>query len=62
MKHPHLLQVWQVHATPAALYIVSEYLPGFDLETVASSCALLKRPPLTAFVCFIAAAVADALD
>lgn len=62
MNHPHISQVWQVHADPAALYIVSEYIPGFDLESVASFCALLKRPPLTAFVCFIGAAVADALD
>jgi serine/threonine-protein kinase len=62
MDHPHITQVWQVHPEPETLSIVSEYIPGFDLETVASYCALLRRPPLTAFVCFIAAATADALD
>lgn len=62
MDHPHISKVWQVHARPASLYIVSEYIPGFDLETVASYCAMLRRPPLSAFVCFIGAAMADALD
>ncbi|HYO53450.1 serine/threonine protein kinase [Archangium sp.] len=62
MDHPHVARVWQVHADSKALYIVSEYLAGFDLETVASFSAMLKRPPLTSFVCFIGAAVADALD
>lgn len=62
MDHPHITRVWQVHSEPEILSIVSEYIPGFDLETVASYCAMLRRPPLTAFVCFIGAAVADALD
>ncbi|MGZ3457222.1 MAG: serine/threonine protein kinase [Archangium sp.] len=62
MDHPHLSKVWQVHFDSSALYLVSEYLAGFDLEMVASYCALLERPPLTASVCFIGAAVADALD
>jgi serine/threonine-protein kinase len=62
MNHPHLARVWQVHAGEKALYLVSEYVAGFDLETVASFCAMLKRPPLTAFVCFVGAAIADALE
>jgi eukaryotic-like serine/threonine-protein kinase len=62
MNHPHIAKVWQVHAEGRALYLVSEYLAGFDLETVASFCAMLKRPPLPAFVCFVGAAVSDALD
>jgi serine/threonine-protein kinase len=62
LEHPHIGKVWQVHAEPAVLYIVSEYVAGFDLETVADYCAMLKRALLPAFACFIGAAVADALD
>ena len=62
LDHPHIGKVWQVHAAPPALYIVSEYMGGFTLEMVASFCAMLKRPPRAAFVSFIGAAVADALD
>lgn len=62
LEHPHIGKVWQLHAEPAVLYIVSEYLEGFDLETVVDCCALLKRSLLPAFACFIGAAVADALE
>jgi serine/threonine protein kinase len=62
MEHPHIGKVWQVHAEPAVLYIVSEYIAGFDLETVVDYCAMLKRSLLPAFACFIGAAVADALE
>jgi serine/threonine-protein kinase len=62
LEHPHIGKVWQLHDEPAVLYIVSEYLAGFDLETVVDSCALLKRTLLPAFACFIGAAVAEALD
>jgi serine/threonine-protein kinase len=62
LEHPHIGKVWQFHNEPAVLYIVSEYLEGFDLETVVDCCALLKRSLLPAFGCFIGAAVADALD
>jgi serine/threonine-protein kinase len=62
LRHPHIGQVWQVHDTPACLFIVSEYVSGHDLETVASLGAVLQCPPPPAFVCFIGAAVADALD
>jgi len=62
LRHPHIREVWQVHDIPACLFIVSEHLPGHDLEMVASLSALLQRPPPPALVCFIGAAVADALD
>jgi serine/threonine-protein kinase len=62
LRHSHIEQVWQVHDTPDCLFIVSEEVSGYDLETVASLGALLQCPLPPAFVCFIGAAVADALD
>jgi serine/threonine-protein kinase len=61
LEHPHIGKVWQVHAEPTVLSIVSEYVAGFDLGTVVDYCAMLKRSLLPAFACFIGAAVADAL-
>jgi serine/threonine-protein kinase len=62
LEHPHIGKVWQVHDEPTVLSIASEYITGFDLETVVDCCALLKHSLLPAFVCFIGAAVADALE
>ncbi len=62
LRHRHIRQLWQVLDTPPCLFLVSEHLPGHDLESVASLGALSQRPLPPELVCFIGAAVADALD
>ncbi|PTL84585.1 serine/threonine protein kinase [Vitiosangium sp. GDMCC 1.1324] len=62
MRHPHVGGVWLVHSDEDVLLVVSEYVPGFDLQSVLSFAAIVRQPPSPAFACFVGAAVADALD
>jgi len=61
LAHPHLTRVWQVHSEPRMLHIVSEYLAGFDLQTVLSFAALARRAPSAALACYLGMAITDAL-
>ncbi len=61
LAHPHLTRVWQVHSEPRMLHVVSEYLEGFDLQTVLSLAALTRRAPSAALACYLGMAITDAL-
>ncbi|HLM43203.1 MAG TPA: protein kinase [Myxococcaceae bacterium] len=61
LAHPHIAQVYGLEVYEESPYVVTEYVPGCFLEAATATALLEGRTLSTAFACYIAASVADAL-